>query len=250
MQPDEAVEKGALALFGEKYGDEVRVISMGADAGGRPYSVELCGGTHVRRTGDIGQFKIVSEAAVAAGVRRIEALTGAAALSFINARLAALDEAARVLRASAAELPARLEALLEDRKRLERDLADTRRKMASGGGNGAELRDVAGIRYSSHRLDGVPPKDLRGLADEAKKKLGSGVVAIATVNDGKAAIVVAVSDDLTGRCSAVDLVRVAAQEMGGKGGGGRADMAQAGGPDGGRADAAFDAIERSLAGLG
>ena len=250
MQPDEAVEKGALALFGEKYGDEVRVISMGADAGGRPYSVELCGGTHVRRTGDIGPFKIVSEAAVAAGVRRIEALTGAAALSFINARLAALDEAARVLRASAAELPARLEALLEDRKRLERDLADTRRKMASGGGTGAELRDVAGIRYSSHRLDGVPPKDLRGLADEAKKKLGSGVVAIATVNDGKAAIVVAVSDDLTGRCSAVDLVRVAAQEMGGKGGGGRADMAQAGGPDGGRADAAFDAIERSLAGLG
>ncbi|MCH8112789.1 MAG: alanine--tRNA ligase [Proteobacteria bacterium] len=254
MSPEEAVEKGALALFGEKYGDEVRVVSMGAGGGGgaAPFSVELCGGTHVRRTGDIGFFKIVSEGAVAAGVRRIEALTGAAALDYVNAQADLLRATAAELKTSPAELSARVAGLLEERKRLEKDLAAARRALATGGGesDGATVRDVGGIKFSGRRLDGVPPKDLRGLADEARKKIGSGVVAIATVNEGKAAIVVAVSEDLTGRCSAVDLVRTAASVVGGKGGGGRPDMAQAGGPDGAKADAALAAIEESLGAAG
>ena len=249
MSPEEAVEKGALALFGEKYGDEVRVVSMGAGGnGGAPFSVELCGGTHVRRTGDIGFFKIVSEGAVAAGVRRIEALTGAAALDHVNAQAGLLLDAAVELKTSPAELAARVTGLLEERKRLEKELAAALRSLVTGGGesDGAAVRDVGGIKFSGRRLDGVPPKDLRALADEARKKIGSGVVAIATVNEGKAAIVVAVSEDLTERCSAVDLVRTAASVVGGKGGGGRPDMAQAGGPDGAKADAALAAIEESL----
>ncbi|MCH8184135.1 MAG: alanine--tRNA ligase, partial [Proteobacteria bacterium] len=258
MSPEEAVEKGALALFGEKYGDEVRVVSMGAGGNGgggegraAAFSVELCGGTHVRRTGDIGFFKIVSEGAVAAGVRRIEALTGAAALNYVNAQAELLRATAAELKTSPADLSARVAGLLEERKRLEKDLAAARRSLASGGGSdGAAVRDVGGIKFSARRFDGVPPKDLRALADEARKKIGSGVVAIATVNEGKAAIVVAVSADLTERCSAVDLVRTAASVVGGKGGGGRPDMAQAGGPDGAKADAALAAIEDSLAATG
>ena len=258
MSPEEAVEKGALALFGEKYGDEVRVVSMGAGGNGgggegraAAFSVELCGGTHVRRTGDIGFFKIVSEGAVAAGVRRIEALTGAAALNYVNAQAELLRATAAELKTSPADLSARVAGLLEERKRLEKDLAAARRSLASGGGSdGAAVRDVGGIKFSARRFDGVPPKDLRALADEARKKIGSGVVAIATVNEGKAAIVVAVSADLTERCSAVDLVRTAASVVGGKGGGGRPDMAQAGGPDGAKADAALAAIEDSLGAIG
>jgi alanyl-tRNA synthetase len=221
----------------------------GGEGRAAPFSVELCGGTHVRRTGDIGLFKIVSEAAVAAGVRRIEALTGAAALDHVNAQADLLLGAAAELKTSPAELAARVVGLLEERKRLEKDLAAARRSLATGGGesDGAVVRDVGGIKYSGRRLDGVPPKDLRALADEACKKIGSGVVAIATVNEGKAAIVVAVSEDLTERCSAVDLVRTAAGVVGGKGGGGRPDMAQAGGPDGAKADAALAAIAESLA---
>jgi alanyl-tRNA synthetase len=255
MSPDEAIAHGAMALFGENYGDEVRVLAMGTagdetgdKTGDGPYSLELCGGTHARRTGDIGTVKIVSEGAVAAGVRRIEALTGAAAETHLAAREARLLAAAATLKTTPAELAARIEALLEQRKALERDLADARRRLATGGGGDSEVRDAGGVKLSARRLDGASPKELRGLADDLKKQLGSGVVALVTVNDGKAALVVAVSDDLTASLSAVDLARVGAEALGGKGGGGRPDMAQAGGPDGSAADAALDAIERALAG--
>jgi alanyl-tRNA synthetase len=251
MAPEQAAEDGALALFGEKYGDEVRVVSMGGEPG-TPYSVELCGGTHVRRTGDIGLFKIVSEGAVAAGVRRIEALTGAAALDHVNGQGTALRAAAAALKTQPAELGARIAALLEERKRLEKDLGDARKAMAAGGsaGDGAGVQEIGGIRFSGRRLDGVPAKELRGMADVAKQSLGSGVVALASVTGGKAAIVVGVTGDLTDRYSAVDLVRVAAAVVGGTGGGGRPDMAQAGGPDGGNIDAAIAAIAQSLGGNG
>jgi alanyl-tRNA synthetase len=249
MAPDQAVEKGALALFGEKYGDEVRVVSMGGGAGA-PYSVELCGGTHVGRTGDIGLFKIVSEGAVASGVRRIEALTGAAALDYVNTLELGLRETAKVLKSAPGEAAGRAAALIGERKRLEKELAEARRAMAVGGPaeKGADVQDIDGIRFFGRRLDGVPAKELRSMADEAKRSLGSGVVAIASVIDGKAAIVVGVSDDLIGRCNAVELVRVGATVVGGKGGGGRPDMAQAGGPEGAKADAAIAAIAQSLGG--
>jgi alanyl-tRNA synthetase len=250
MEPEAAVAAGAMALFGEKYGDEVRVVSMGdAEGGDRTYSTELCGGTHVRRTGDIGLFKIVSEGAVAAGVRRIEAVTGAAAQAFVAEEEEALRAVAGLLRTGPAELPGRVAALLEDRRRLERELADARRALATGGGaKGASVKEVSGIRFSPRLVDGVPAKDLKSLADDLKKELGSGVVALVSTADGKASLVVGVTEDLTGRISAVDLVRVGSAALGGKGGGGRPDMAQAGGPDGARAQAAVDAIEQALAG--
>ncbi len=246
--PEEAVEQGALALFGEKYGDEVRVVAMGGPRDdGHRYSVELCGGTHVGRTGDIGFFKIVSEGAVAAGVRRIEAVTGKGALSYVQEQEHAIREAASLVKASPADLGKRLTALLEDRKRLERELSDTRRALASGGASGGpEIKDVNGIKFAARALDGVPAKDLRGMADEAKKKLGTGVVAIGTVADGKAALVVGVTEDLLGRVNAVDLVKLGAAALGGKGGGGRPDMAQAGGPDGDRIADALLAVEQAL----
>ncbi len=253
MSPDEAVAKGAMALFGENYGDEVRVLAMGLDLDeaekgeeAKPYSLELCGGTHVRRTGDIGLFKIVAETAIAAGVRRIEALTGEAALDYVNAREALLEAAASALKTTPRELPERIEALIAQRRRLENELIALRRRLATGGGDDA-VREVAGVKLAARRLDGTPPKALRGLADDLKRKLGSGVVALVAVNDGKAALVVGVTDDLTGRFSAVDLARLGAQALGGKGGGGRPDMAQAGGPDGDKAEAALAAIERALA---
>ena len=206
----------------------------------------------MRRTGDIGLFKIVSEGAVGAGIRRIEALTGAAALDHVNAQAAALREAAAALKSQPSEVAARVASLLEDRKRLEKELADTRRAIAAGGPaqDGPPVQDVGGIRFSGRRLDGVPAKELRSMADDAKRSLGSGVVAIVSVTDGKAAIVVAVTDDLTDRCSAVELARIAAAVVGGKGGGGRPDMAQAGGPEGVNADAAIAAIVRTLGGGG
>jgi alanyl-tRNA synthetase len=251
MSPDEAVEHGAMALFGENYGDEVRVLAMGHDSvQDRPYSLELCGGTHARRTGDIGAFKITSEGAVAAGVRRIEALTGAAALDYLNGRAQIVAHAAAALKANPTELGSRIDALVEQRKTLERDLAEARRKLVTGAqasGSDDGLRDAGGIKLSARLLEGTAPKDLRGLADDLKKQLGSGVVALIAVNEGKAALVVAVTDDLTERFSAVELVRVGAEVLGGKGGGGRPDMAQAGGPDGAKTDAAFDAIEGALA---
>jgi alanyl-tRNA synthetase len=251
MTPDEAVNEGALALFGEKYGDEVRVVSMGGgvERGGPFFSTELCGGTHVRRTGDIGLMVIVGESAVSAGVRRIEALTGEAARLYLIDREAKLEAAAAALRATPAEVPARIVSLLEERKRLERELAEAKRQIGLGGGakgDGLEAREVGGVKLVARKLDGVNPKDLRGLVDDAKKQIGSGVVALVTVNDGKAAIAVGVSDDLTKTLDAVNLVRVGAEALGGKGGGGRPDMAQAGGPDGARADEALKAIEQAL----
>jgi len=248
MSPSEAVESGALALFGEKYGDEVRVVAMGGPSGTGRYSVELCGGTHVTRTGDIGLFKITGEGAVAAGVRRVEALTGEGALAYVNEQEARLRAAADALRVAPAELPDRLTALVADRKRLEKELAAARRQLATGGGARTEApEDIGGVKFIGRALDGVPPKELRGLADDLKKQLGSGVVALVTAVDGKAAIVVGVTEDLTERFDAVALVRSGAAALGGTGGGGRPDMAQAGGPNGAAAADALAAIEKALA---
>ncbi len=255
MDPDSAVKAGAMALFGEKYGDEVRVVAMGTAPDGSPnFSVELCGGTHVRRTGDIGLFKIVNESAVAAGVRRIEAVTGAAAEAYIADEERMLKEAANALRVPPAELPARIAGLVEDRRKLEREVAELRKKLVTGGGGGGGAapqasKSVGGLSFAGRVLEGVPAKDLKGMADELKKQLGSGVVALVAVADGKASLVVAVTDDLTGKVSAVDLVKVGAAAVGGKGGGGRPDMAQAGGPEADKAAEALAAIESHLAGI-
>ncbi|NYZ11887.1 alanine--tRNA ligase [Azospirillum sp. RWY-5-1] len=253
MSPDEAKGQGAMALFGEKYGDEVRVVSMGGrDAGAnKEFSVELCGGTHVRRTGDIGVFKVVAEQAVAAGVRRIEALTGTGARTWFGGRDALLAEAATTLKVRPDEVPARVAALVEERRKLEKELSELRRQVAMGGGAGPAAdggaKEVAGVRFVSRIAEGLPAKDLKPMADELKKQVGTGVVALIAVNDGKASIVVGVTPDLTDRVSAVDLVRAGAEACGGKGGGGRPDMAQAGGPDGSLAAAAIEAIEKALA---
>jgi alanyl-tRNA synthetase len=250
MPPEEAIEAGAMALFGEKYGDEVRVVSMGADESDR-FSVELCGGTHVRRTGDIGFFEIVSESAVAAGVRRIEAVTGRAAQDYVAEANAALQQAAQALNTRPAELPARIQALLDERKKLEHDLSEARRKLATGGGGAAAdngAKEIAGVKFIRRELDGVPAKELKSMADELKKQLGSGVVSIAASADGKASLVVAVTEDLTDKLDAVALVRVGSAALGGKGGGGRPDMAQAGGPDAAKLAEANNAIEEALAG--
>ena len=253
MAPESAIEAGAMALFGEKYGEEVRVVSMGGlNDNSRNFSVELCGGTHVRRTGDIGLFKIVSESAVGAGVRRIEAVTGAAAEAYVLDQEKTLREAAATLKVAPGELPARIAALVEDRRKLERELTEMRKKLVAGGGGGASsagpaAKTIAGISFSGRVLEDVPAKDLKGMADAIKKQLGSGVAALVTVAEGKASLVVAVTDDLTTRISAVDLVKIGSEALGGKGGGGRPDMAQAGGPDGGKAQEALTAIENRLA---
>ncbi|MEP9351320.1 alanine--tRNA ligase [Xanthobacter sp. KR7-225] len=252
MAVDDAITSGARALFGEKYGDEVRVVSMGTDEGnGAPYSVELCGGTHVRRTGDIGLISLVSEGAVASGVRRIEAITGDAARHHLNGANAALQAAAATFKAPVAEVEARLTALVEERRKLERDLAEARKKLAMGGGagGGEEVRTVGDVKLMARAVSGIEIKDLKALVDEGKKQLGSGVVAIVGVTeDGKAGIVVGVTADLAGRFDAVALVRLGAEALGGKGGGGRPDMAQAGGPDGAKAADALAAIAAALAG--
>jgi alanyl-tRNA synthetase len=252
MAVDEAVASGARALFGEKYGDEVRVVSMGTTDGAngpRPYSVELCGGTHVARTGDIGLITIIGETAVAAGVRRIEAKTRDEARHRLNEEARALADVADKLRAPIGDVGARLEALLDERRKLERELSDAKKKLAMGGGAGATdnaVRDVAGVKLYARVVSGVEMKDLKSLADEAKGGLGSGIVAIvALAEDGKASVVVGVTSDLTSRFNAVDLVRVASATLGGKGGGGRPDMAQAGGPDGAKAEEALSAIEEA-----
>jgi alanyl-tRNA synthetase len=249
LTPDRAVAEGALALFGEKYGDEVRVVAMGgASDEDRPFSVELCGGTHVRRTGDIGLFKIVGEAAIASGVRRIEALTGAAAEAFVTGEEGILRQAAVALRTSAAELPARIARVVEEHRRLERELAEVRRTLASSGPSpkSAEKR-IGEIAFEARLVDGVPGRELKSLADDLKRRINSGVVAVVSRADGKAAIVVGVTPDLTGRFNAVELVRLGAEALGGKGGGGRADLAQAGGPETASAEAALAAIERAVA---
>ncbi|WP_374405897.1 alanine--tRNA ligase [Pelagerythrobacter sp.] len=252
MSPDDAVEAGALALFGEKYGDEVRVLSMGRKGeGARNYSVELCGGTHVNATGDIGLFRIVSESAVSSGVRRIEALTGEAARRWLVAREDALKSVADTLRTAPDEVEARVAALVDERKRLERELADAKKALALGGGGGSAPatadEDVAGVKFSGQVLEGLDAKELRGLLDEAKARLSSGVAAAVAVNGGRAAIAVAVTDDLIGRFDAIALVRQGVEALGGKGGGGRPDMAQGGGPDGGKGADAIAAVKAAMA---
>ena len=250
MAVDDAIASGARALFGEKYGDEVRVVTMGTQAPTQPYSVELCGGTHVSRTGDIGLVTIVSEGAVAAGVRRMEAKTGDLARQHLNAEARKLRDIAALLRSPADEAAERLAALVEDRRKLERELSDARRKLAmGGGGNGGDsaVREVAGIKLFARAVTGVEMKDLKSLADEAKGQVGSGIVCIIGVSeDGKAGAVVGVTPDLTARFNAVDLVRIASEKLGGKGGGGRPDMAQAGGPDGSKAEAALEAVSEAI----
>jgi alanyl-tRNA synthetase len=259
MGVDDAREAGARALFGEKYGDEVRVVSMGKQARDHGqntlgWSVELCGGTHVRRTGDIGLISVTGESAVASGVRRIEALTGRHARKHANDTMQLAKTAAGELRTSVEEMPARIAALMEERKKLERDLSDARKKLAMGGGaaNGAAaaggVREVGNVKLLARAIEGVEAKDLKSLVDDGKKQIGSGVVAIVGVTeDGKAGIVVGVTADLTSRFNAVELVRKGSEALGGKGGGGRPDMAQAGGPDGAKADAALSAIEKAMA---
>ncbi len=247
MARDEAIESGAMALFGEKYGDEVRVVSMGQGESGRTYSVELCGGTHVRRTGDIALFRIAGESAVAAGIRRIEAVTGELAFEESAREHELLERLAQSLKVSAGELPERIEALLDERRRLEREATELRRKLAIGGGGGGNgFKQLGAIRFAGRTLDGVPAKELRGTADAIKKELGSGVVALVSVNDGKAAVVVGVTDDLVGKVDAVALVRRGVAAVGGAGGGGRPDFAQGGGPEGAQAAAALAAIEAGL----
>ncbi len=254
MTPEEAIEEGALALFGEKYGDEVRVVSMGGADRARDdkaYSTELCGGTHVRRVGDIGFFKIIREEALASGVRRLEAVTGVDALAYVEAQEEVLADTAATLRSAASDLPQRVAALMEERKRLEREVGDLRRKLATGGGSGQsgpKVKDIGGIKFIGQVLEGVSARDLKPMADTLKQQVGSGVVALIAVSDGKASLVAGVTDDLTATLSAVDLVRAGSQAIGGKGGGGRPDMAQAGGPDSGNAAAAIQAIEAALAG--
>ncbi|HYZ22181.1 MAG TPA: alanine--tRNA ligase [Rhodopila sp.] len=246
MTPDAAVEMGAMALFGEKYGDEVRVVSMGEPDGNKPaWSIELCGGTHVRRTGDIGFFRIVGESAVAAGVRRLEAVTGAAAEALVDQIQTRLNEAAGALRVAPAEVPERIAALQETVRRFQAQVADLQTKLATGD-SAAAAEDVNGVKLSARNLGDVPARDLKGLAEAIGKQQGSGVVALVSTTDGKASIVVGVSPDLTGRINAVELVRAAATAVGGKGGGGRPDLAQAGGPDGSRADEALAAVRSAL----
>jgi alanyl-tRNA synthetase len=253
MTPDEAIAAGAMALFGEKYGDEVRVLSMGrlTDA---DYSVELCGGTHVRALGDIQLLKIISESAVASGVRRIEALTGEAARQWLGNREAKLREAAATLKAAPDEVPARIASLVEERKRLERELAEAKKALALGarssGGSakadGPAMEEVGGQKFIGQVVEGFDPKGLRAAVDNMKKQLGSGIGALVAVNDGRASVAVGVTDDLTDHVSAVELVKAAVATLGGQGGGGRPDMAQGGGPDGAKAQEALDAVKNAL----
>jgi alanyl-tRNA synthetase len=251
MAVDEAIALGARALFGEKYGDEVRVVAMGEGGNALGWSVELCGGTHVARTGDIGLVAVVSETGVAAGVRRIEALTADAARHRLAAESRELVDVAGALRVPVSDVGARLAQLVDDRKRLERELTEAKKKLALGGGQKSAndgIRTVGDIKLLARAVEGIDVKDLKSLVDEGKRQVGSGVVVIVGVTgEGKAGIVVGVTPDLTGRYNAVDLVRKGAEALGGKGGGGRPDMAQAGGPDGTRAQAALEAVEATLA---
>ncbi len=250
MTPEQAVAAGAMALFGEKYGEEVRVVGMGHDAAATEkhgvYSLELCGGTHVRRTGDIGLFKIVSEAAVSAGVRRVEAVTGEAALRLIETAEKQLGEAAAALRVAPAEVPARVAALVEERRKLEREIAELRKKLATGGG-AAEVETVGGLRVALRNLGEVPARDLKGIAEAILQGGTADIAALVSTAEGKASIVVGLAEGAKGKADAVALVRAAAAAVGGKGGGGRPDMAQAGGPEADNADAALAAVRQALA---
>jgi alanyl-tRNA synthetase len=250
MTPEAAVGEGAMALFGEKYGEEVRVVSMGKDSAATDrkgnYSIELCGGTHVRRTGDIGMFRLVGEGAVSAGVRRIEAVTGEAAHAAMEAESRLLREAAAALKVSPADLPARVAALIEERRKLERELSETRKKLATGGAS-SEAETVSGLRLVLRDLGDVPGKELKGLAEAILKGGSADVVGLVSSAEGKASIVVGVGEVAKGRADAVALVRVAAVAVGGKGGGGRPEMAQAGGPEGEKSEEALAAIRTALA---
>ncbi len=252
MTPDEAIAEGAMALFGEKYGDEVRVVGMGTDDGGQTYSIELCGGTHVNALGDIGLFKVIGEGAVSSGVRRVEALTGEAARAYLTARDERLREAATALKTTPDEVPARVIALLDERRRLERELAEAKKALAMGGGTGgaaAGPENIGGVAFIGQVLDGFEAKGLRGAVDDAKQRLdGSGIAVMVAVNEGRASVAVGVTDDLVVRFNAVDLLRKAVAVLGGQGGGGRPDMAQGGGPDGTKAADAVDAVRAALAG--
>jgi alanyl-tRNA synthetase len=252
MTPDDAIAAGAMALFGEKYGDEVRVLSMGR-SDEKNYSVELCGGTHVTALGDIALFKIVSESAVSSGVRRIEALTGEAARLWLTAREDRLREAAAALKTSPDDVPARIAALVEERRRLERELAEAKKALALGGGSGqaeaAGPEQVNGHGFIGQVIEGLDPKGLRGVVDDAKKRVGSGVAVLVAVNEGRASVAVGVTDDLLPRISAVDLVKAAVAALGGQGGGGRPDMAQGGGPDGAKALDAVQSVRAALSGV-
>jgi alanyl-tRNA synthetase len=249
MTPDEAIAAGAMALFGEKYGDEVRVLSMGRGEEA-DYSVELCGGTHVRALGDIQLLKIIGESAVSSGVRRIEGLTGEAARRWLTDRDAKLREAAATLKSSPDEVPARIASLVEDRRRLERELADAKKALAMGGGSAkAEAggpEEINGHKFLGQVVEGLNPKDLRSTVDTMKQRVGSGIAALVAVNEGRASVAVGVTEDLAGEISAVDLVQAAVSALGGQGGGGRPDMAQGGGPDGAKAQAALDAVKDAL----
>ncbi len=250
MTPDAAIELGALALFGEKYGDEVRVVQMGGDSGvpGRgAWSVELCGGTHVNRTGDISLLKIVSESAVAGGVRRIEAVTEAGALEWMDARESALMQAADILKVAPEQLAERVARLVEDNRKAERDISQLRRKLAAGGAGGDAPTIVNGVNFVGRLLEDTPARELKSMADEIKTNLSNAVICLVATENGKASIVVAVTSDLVASRSAVDLVKVGSAALGGGGGGGRPDMAQAGGPDATAAQAAIDAVSAALA---
>jgi len=249
MSHSDAIEVGAMALFGEKYGDEVRVLSMGRDSDA-DYSVELCGGTHVRALGDIQLLKIISESAVSSGVRRIEALTGEAARQWLGDREAKLREAAATLKSSPDEVPARIASLVEDRRRLERELADAKKALAMSGGaassDASGPENVAGYKFLGQVVDGLDPKELRSTVDTMKQRVGSGIAALIAVNDCRASVAVGVTGDLVGQISAVDLVKAAVAALGGQGGGGRPDMAQGGGPDGDKAAEALAAVKEAL----
>lgn len=251
MGVDDAVEAGARALFGEKYGDEVRVVAMGEQVEGSnhdgQFSVELCGGTHVANTGEIGVVTVVSESAVSAGVRRIEALTGDAARDYFRTQEQNLKAAAAALKVTPSDVAPRVAQLLEERKQLEKELADAKRQLAMGGGSkGDQPEDVNGTKFLGKVVEGIGGRELKALADDGKQSLGSGVVVFVGLDNGKAGVVVGVTDDLTDKFSAVDLVRAASEAIGGKGGGGRPDMAQAGGPDASKADDAVAAVKALL----
>ncbi len=253
MALDDARESGAMALFGEKYDDEVRVVTMGTQGEGenKPFSVELCGGTHVKRTGDIGLLKIVSEGALSSGIRRIEAVIGANALNYLNAQDNTLQGTAALLKTATSDVKERVKTLMDEKKKLEKEVADLRKAVALGGGAGGgandDVKEINGVKFTGRVLDGFPAKDLKPMADDLKAQLGSGVIVLVATNDGKASIVVGVTEDLTSEISAVDLVRVGSEALGGKGGGGRPDMAQAGGPNASDAPQAVSAIEKKLA---
>jgi len=252
MSPDEAVEQGAMALFGEKYGDEVRVVSMGTvEKADEFYSTELCGGTHVGRTGDIGAFKIITESAVAAGVRRIEALTGQGASDYAWDQENLVRSAAAALKSAPGDLVDRVGALMDERKRLDRELGEVRKQLAMGGSGGGAadadtpIKEIAGVRFDGRVVDGVSPRDLKGMVDELKQS-GPGIYALVAASEGKVSLVVGVTDDLTDKFSAVDLVRAGVEALGGKGGGGRPNMAQGGGPNADAKDAAITALEEAI----